>query len=119
MQATDHERSCEAPIPITVLSTHGSGTSQAVGTQAVAFQPLVGAAGNEAVGTEAVGTPQTVGTKASSFHPCLLQAESPLPELSPLLFQVRCGFFDAVTQCCALRRSICGVGASNTHSSFS
>ena len=51
MEATDHERSCEAPIPITVLSTHGSGT------QAVAFQPLVGAAGNEAVCTEAVAPP--------------------------------------------------------------
>ena len=109
MEATDHERSCEAPIPITVLSTHGSGT------QAVAFQPLVGAAGNEAVGPEAVGTPQTVGAKASSFHPCLLQVS----ELSPLLFQVRCGRFDAVTHCCAHHRTICcGFGGSNNHSPF-
>jgi len=66
MDATDHmdanhqERSCEAPIPTTVLSTHGSRNSRAVGTQALSFQPLGGAAGNEAVCTEAVAPPWVV-----------------------------------------------------------
>ena len=91
MDATDHERSCEAHIPITVLSTHGSGT------QAVSFQPLGGAAGNEAVCTEAVAPPWVV---------------------TPSLFQVRCGFLDVVTQFCAHHRTIsrCGFGGTNTHS---
>ena len=101
MDASDNERSREAPIPITFLYTHGSGISQAVGTQAVAFQPLVGAAGNGAVcaeavaptqvaGNEAVAPTQVAGNQASSFHPS-----------SP--FQMW------------LRNVRCGFGASNTH----
>ena len=95
MDAADYESSCEAPIPFTFLYTHGSGIFQAV-----SFQPLDEAAGNEAVCHEAVAPTRVVGIKASSFHPSLLQAES----LPPSLFQMW------------LPNLRCGFGASNTHS---